>query len=713
MNRLNPELEIPISSCRRNLFAIATVFLIVLSVYSNTFHSSWHLDDSQNILGRKEIHLKNLQWAEIKKSFFKENRRLYRPVACFSFAINYYLGKKDVFGYHLVNISIHILASIFLFAFIYNILNLPLLKAKYGPNSYFISLMAAVLWAINPVQTQAVTYIVQRMASMAGMFCIMAMYFYLKGRTSRDISFKVFHYSIFSVSAILAFGSKENAAMLPISILLFDLFLVQGLTRKNVIKNLYMLLVLIVIPLFIALMFKGPSFLHPNNLISGYQGRPFTLPERLLTEPRIIIFYISLLLYPMPGRLSIAHNISVSHSLFDPITTILSILIIPAIIGFAVLKARKWPLISYCILFFFLNHLIESTIFPLELVFEHRNYLPSMLFFVPFSFLAWKGISYFSYKKSMRFILVAFIILVLIGLGHSTFMRNFIWNREVSLWIDATEKAPNLFRPWHNLGNAYSSLNKREVALSCYRKALTKKSINQKGAKCLTFFDMAFEYHKMGKLDKALHYYQSAESVNPSFADSYNNKGALLLSEGLIDEARQELEKAIKYDKKHSNAYSNLGRLLLRKGEIDGAIEALKKAIKFKPDERIPLRDLGYAYRVKGCYGKAFLIFNKALNIKPADPKVFLYLSEIYFKNRKNSQGEKFIKKFLDSGKRIHLRDYTKGIAEEKEKSIKIKNIKKPVLKSLFNEYYDNVSLIYENTEGLNVKKLKGLYQCD
>ena len=237
MKIFNLESEAHLSSYRKNVFAIATIFIIILAIYSNTFHASWHFDDEPSILDRKAIHLTEITWPQIKKTFFNDEGNLYRPAACLSLALNYYFGKDNVFGYHLVNISIHVLASIFLFLFIYHTLNLAILKARYGPNSYFIALLATVLWATNPIQTQAVTYIVQRMASMAGMFYVMSMYFYLKGRTSRQRLLTISHYFFCFVAAILAFGSKENAAMLPISIFLFDLFLIQGLTKGNIKKN--------------------------------------------------------------------------------------------------------------------------------------------------------------------------------------------------------------------------------------------------------------------------------------------------------------------------------------------------------------------------------------------------------------------------------------------------------------------------------------------
>ena len=126
---------------------------------------------------------------------------------------------------------------------------------------------------------------------------------------------------------------------------------------------------------------------HLFSFLGGYQKRVFTLEQRLLTEPRVIWFYLSLLFYPIPSRLSLVHDFAISQSLLEPVTTLISVLAIVALLLGATVYARRWPLIAFCVIFFFLNHLIESTILPLELVFEHRNYIPSMLLFLPLAIL--------------------------------------------------------------------------------------------------------------------------------------------------------------------------------------------------------------------------------------------------------------------------------------------------------------------------------------
>ena len=450
--------EIALSPCRKNLFAIISLGILVLMIYSNTFDASWHFDDEYNILKNNALHIEKFTWQNIKSTFYANwdgRGSLYRPAACLSLALNYYFCENNVQGYHIINLLIHFLSSFFLYLFIYHTLNLPSLRESYGTNAYFIALLSSVLWAISPVQIQAVTYIVQRMASMAGMFYIMSLYFYLKGRTSISNTAKVGHFSLCFACGLSAIFSKENAAILPLVIITYDLFLIQEITKKSLKKYFILFITAILTILFIASIIKGNSIFTLDRIISGYGTRGFSLIERLLTEPRVVLYYISLLLYPMPHRLCFSHDILISKGLFEPPTTIVSILVIFFIVALVILKAKRWPLFSFCVLFFFTNHLIESTIFPVELIFEHRNYIPSMLLFIPISILILVVIKFFSNRKLLQILMTAFTVLLIVALGHATFVRNFAWKTEGSMLLDIIEKSPNLSRPRLNLGCYY------------------------------------------------------------------------------------------------------------------------------------------------------------------------------------------------------------------------------------------------------------------
>jgi protein O-mannosyl-transferase len=176
-----------LSPCRQVLFAFTALAILLLSIYGNSFNCSWHFDDAANITNNKAVHLNNLSRNEVKALLLAGHLGAHaspRPLAYLSFGLNYFFSGLDVFGYHLVNLLVHFVASLFLFLFIRNAAGLVLRDGTEDPRVYHVALLASVLWAVHPLQTQAVTYIVQRMTSLAGMFTIMSLYFYLKARAS-------------------------------------------------------------------------------------------------------------------------------------------------------------------------------------------------------------------------------------------------------------------------------------------------------------------------------------------------------------------------------------------------------------------------------------------------------------------------------------------------------------------------------------------------
>lgn len=672
MALLNMTAETTITGCRRNVFAFVSLFLLILIPYSNTFDASWHFDDTTNIIKNKPLHLTDLSLENIKRTFFasyKGEGNLYRPTACLSFALNYYLGGTEVAGYHIVNLSIHFLAACFLFLFIHHTLNLPILKSRYQSTAYFFALLSTALWAINPMQTQAVTYIVQRMASMAGLFCIMAMYFYVKGKISTFKSIKTVHYISCCICGILALGSKENAIMLPMTLLAYDLFLIEGITKNNLKRYSFFLAMVLVVCIVIALVLAGPSILNPKSLVDGYQNKGFTLSERLLTEPRIILFYISLLLYPMPDRLCLEHGITLSTGLITPVSTLVSILTIAFVLCLAVVTAKKRPFISFCIIFFFMNHLIEASVFPLELIFEHRNYFPSMLFFVPLALLLSMGFSYFSSKPFFQLILATFIIFTLVAWGHGTFVRNAVWRTHKTLLLDCVEKYPDLSRPHHNLGAYYGRMDMPEKAVPEYLMALSKENINNLVARNWTCYNLGAIYQKLGRDEEAFFYYDHAQKYQPNFAPTHVGKGLLFMRKGRYAEAISAFQKAIEADPENVSAYGNLGFLFLLTGKNEKAIANLKQASSIEPDNAKIMRHLGIAYKLQGNSKKAFIQFKNAHSRDSTDPLTLLNLAAFYAEKGMNKQKNQFLSQFfmVFGGNEFRLKKFIDSLATKPE----------------------------------------------
>lgn len=586
---------------RKYASASILIFFMLLLIYANSFNASFHFDDLFNIIVNQSIQITDLSWASIEKGLYGAigSDRWQRPVAYLSFAINYYSGGLDVFGYHVVNFSIHFLAAYALFLFIYHTLHLPMLKDRYGKSAYSIALLSAVLWAVNPVQVAAVTYIVQRMASMAALFYLTAMLCYLLGRTSDTVSKKVMYYIASVVIGILACGTKENAAMLPLSLFFYDLFLIQGVTKENIKRSFKYGILAVVAVVAIGLLYRTEI----TTIVSDYQVRSFTMLDRILTQPRVLMFYISLLLYPLTSRLMLIHDFDLSTSLFTPWTTLPAFLAIILFIAAVLGNARRQPLISYCILFFFLNHFIEGSFIALELVYEHRNYLPSMLFFLPIAIMIIRGLEHFSKSKIIFPVLNIAVVAVLIIQGVTVYMQNNIYKDDISLWRDNSEKAPRLYRVRHNLASAYFSAGMfpeafKEATLALDAPFEYHRAANS-GSKCGTHGLLGELYFLEGDDDQALAHHQEAVRLFPAYHTSYRRIAEIMVRKNRLEEGEAWIRKALAEKSTSYTYHAILARIHLKRGYPDEAIKEARISLALNGNQSEPYAVISQAFRIK------------------------------------------------------------------------------------------------------------------
>jgi tetratricopeptide (TPR) repeat protein len=450
----------------RELIALTILVIAACAAYSNTLDSSFHLDDERAIGENPPTFMREITWDNLRRAAF-ESQITTRPVAQISFAFNYYFHQLNVRGYHVVNILIHIFTGIFLYFLLKATLTLPPLREKYGGQGpVIISLITTAIWILHPLQTQSVTYIVQRMNSMSAMFYILAMLLYVKARLA---SGKKTTWALFAgclISGLLALGSKELAATLPLFVFLYEWYFLQDLRLSRSLnkRQWYLLAAAILVFGGLALFYLGANPF--NKILGGYAHREFTLTQKLLTESRVIILYISLLFFPHPGRLNLDYDFTLSNSIFTPITTFLSINVLIGLLLIAILTAKKQRLFSFCILWFLGNLFMESSFIPLELVFEHRTYLPSMFF------LLLLVITLYRLLSTQRYVIYGIFAVILMILPYWTYERNKVWADELTLQLDCVKKSPNKWRVHSNLGKEYFRLWETDKAIQHYRRAL-------------------------------------------------------------------------------------------------------------------------------------------------------------------------------------------------------------------------------------------------
>jgi tetratricopeptide (TPR) repeat protein len=615
-------------------------FFLITITYSNSFHAAWHLDDVTNILDNQNVHVSTLSlddWSKSIRPPFTDPSNpelglsgLYRPVAMLTFAFNWYLRGRDVFGYHLVNIGLHCVTAALLFFTILKLLRAPNMNDRYQGSEHFIALLAAALWALHPIQTQAVTYIVQRMAALAALFYLSGIFLFVEGRNAQIPGKRFVFYGLCLVSFLLAMGSKQNAATLPAAILLietiffFDPKLLKRDKTKWIAAGTIAGLAIIGI-LLLFLWQKNPI----SAIADGYKLRSFTLMERLLTELRVMIFYLWQIFYPVPEQFSIVHEFDLSQSLLTPWTTLGALILICALIVAAFYSMRNYPLLSFSIFFFFLGHSVESTIFPLELVFEHRNYLPSLFLFVPVASGIKRLMDIYRKKNKMLYVLLlCFVPILITGLALGSYTRNMAWATEKTLWQDAMQKTPSLARPYQGLALVLEKENRLDDALKLYQKALDLKDPEPKLSRFISLSNMGNIYKKRNMYERAVQYLTAAINVETgAYASKVRHNLVLcLLNIQKEAEALVSLELLLTRQKNNGRLLAIKGFILLQQGKTDLALHHLRRALKLNPYDKDVLLCLAMALSAKNEYKRADWYLRLAKKSHPQNLAIVLGL---------------------------------------------------------------------------------------
>lgn len=632
-----------------NCAAAGLLAIFVAIIYSNTLYSAWHFDDYDNIVENNRVHLTSLNVDSIKHSFFGNSpgQNFNRPISYFSFALNWFFSRDNVITYHIVNVCIHFLTAYFLFLSILYLLKTPNINGLPQQHIYFIALLSATLWAINPIQIQAVTYIVQRMASMAALFSIIGIFCYLKMRLTKFGGLQ----AIYALLCLLAFlcgvGAKHNAVMLPANLLLIEFIFFQDVTQKRTRKKAVLILLGCAILLIIAgvFVFMGGDF---GSIFKGYENRSYSIGERLLTQPRIVLFYLSQIFYPIADRFSITHDVTVSTSLFSPWNTLPSLAIILIIIGAAIWRIAKNPIFSFAVLFFFANHLIESTCLPLEMIFEHRNYLPSFFLFVPVSYGIRKALDDVSLRKPIYFSIIAALCALMIGIGISTYIRNGDWKSEQTLWTDAMTKAPESSRPLYMLARYYFTPNGQiDISIMLYRRALSLWN-GQKYFNSFSYRNMADIYSEnLQNYEKAVEYAIKSIEILPDDIGSNVFLCGTLGKLGRYDEAMVNLDKIISKYPQSPNLQYLKGFLLLKRSKPDDALTYFRRCLQVSPMNWQFLREIGVSFTLIDQYDKSYWFLKQAENLMPNNHGILLSMIDNRLKAGQYKQADGLIKRII------------------------------------------------------------------
>jgi len=605
---------------KRETLLLSLLAVVVILIYADTLTTPFIFDDLVNIQKNPHIRVptlsfENLAWAGFNSP---EGRR---PVANISFALNYYFNGYNLVGYHALNILIHLTCGILLYFLAQATLQTPALRLRYEKFGW-IPFVTVFIWMVHPLQTQSVAYIVQRMNSMAAMFYVLSMLFYVKFRLSTASRAKWPLLAGCVIAALLAFGTKEITATLPIFILLYEWYFFQELSSQWAKRNFLLLGGVFLLFIIIALVYL--DYNPVAKILKGYEIRDFTPVQRVLTQFRVVIFYISLLLWPNPSRLNLDHDFALSYSLLSPATTLMAITAIIGLIAFAILTARKEPLLSFGIIWFFGNLMIESSIIGLELVFEHRNYLPAM-----FAILAIVALAFRCLKHALPVALALSLVGALFCVW--TYERNKVWADEITLYRDSAVKSLGKARPQNNLGAALSRQGLFPEAIAHYRAALRIKPEYSDA-----HYNLGYALAKTGKLEEGISHFREAVRIVPNRVKYLNNLGVALSLKGNYAEAMGHFQKALKINPSDADVHNNLGMVFKNQGDPEAARQHFSRAIDLDPQHAGAINNRGVMLMDNGQLEAARKHFARALEISPGYEEARQNLAEVerYLKDR-------------------------------------------------------------------------------
>lgn len=576
-------------------------------IYSNSLSGQFQFDDGSSIVNNPYIHT-----LDIGRIWWMSTVRF---VGYLTFALNYHFGGLDTTGYHAVNLVIHIVAACVLFCTADLLLKraAEISASPLSPGaSKFAALSAALIFVSHPIETQAVSYIVQRLASLTAMFYLLSIMLYTSGRMKMVISDGGAAWRLIASAAfaVLALFTKQNSFTLPFAIMLIEIafFSTQpGSLKKKVWIFATLSLSALVIPIitFIA----GGSSLDDLSELS----RDTSLLSRrdyFLTQINVVRTYLRLLILPYGQRLD--HSYFISRSIFE-LPTILSALLHIGILFAASLAYRRRRCVFFGIVFFYFALAVEAGPFPIrDLLVEHRLYLPSAGMFIAISCLMWEGIERFGIDRRIAWAALAALIALLGGLAHA---RNEVWKSPERLWDEVRRHEPYSWRAHYNLGKEYEAQKKFEDALAMYRRSIE-------------IHPSAWPYNNIGnillmqgKFDEAVQAYNNAIISDYVFAPAHANYAVTLEKAGNLDAAIEENKIALKFDPSFAAAHYNIGRILMVKGDIEGAESELRAALEIDPKHSLARLRLALIQNMRGKREKAIATLKSLLSDEPNNEK--------------------------------------------------------------------------------------------
>jgi tetratricopeptide (TPR) repeat protein len=542
-----------------------------------------------------------------------------RPIVNLSLAINHAFGGTDVWGYHALNLAIHVLAALTLFGIARRTLLGPVLRRRFGASALLLAFTAAAIWMLHPLQTESVTYTVQRAESLMGLFYLLTLYCFIRGADAAGEGLEASgqrpdsgslpnsDFQLFSPSALwlpasvffcfLGMASKEVMVSAPLMVLLYDRTFIAGSFREawRRHRRIYWGLAASWLLLGYLVASTGGSRNGSAGFDSGVSWWTYAL-----TQLEAIVHYLWLSLWPR--SLVFDYGSTVAKQAVEVIPCAL---IIIALATGTVVALRRWPAIGFAGVWFFFILAPSSSVVPVatETMAEHRMYLPlaAMVVLVVLGIYALAG-------RFGAFALLAVAVL----LGFLTVRRNEDYQSTLSIWNDTAAKWPENPRAHNNLGDALVEAGRKPEALEQYKEAERLKPTDPD-----YHYNLATALFQLGHTQEALAQFEETLRLVPDYAKAHVNYGLALMKAGQASKAIGQYEEALRLNPRSAITHNNLGIALAQTGQIPEAMAQFEEALRLNPDYAEAHNNLGYAYRQTGQFKDAVEQFGQALRHNP------------------------------------------------------------------------------------------------
>jgi len=561
------------------ILAPAAIVLAGLLAYASAFPGAFVFDDAPNVARNDQLD-DPLSYLPGGAGHAAQPNRSFTFL---TFALDRAVAGNDPSFHRGTNVAIHVASALLVLALAVTAFRAPRLRGSaIAPSAWAVGLAAGLLFVTHPIQTQAVTYVVQRLASLATLLYLLAAVLYLRWRLAREegrggwIPWAAYAGAL--LAALLAMRSKEIAFTLPVALLLLEAILLDGPWRRRLAGLAPFAATMVLVPATLLLAAAAPggaaSPVEPTRVQTAMSRLDY-----LLTQSTVVVRYLGLVAFPS-GQ-TIDHDVALRTSLADPAVLgagalLLALLGLAPFLLAAASPRRRRPLdpavrlVALGILWFFLGLSVESSLIPIvDLMYEHRVYLP----FAGLSLALATGVALCARRltpgKVAAWTAAAGLVLAAV-LGAVTWRRNEAWRSEVALWTDAVAHAPAKARPRHNLGVALTRAGRRAEAMP-----LLQDAVRLDPAYALGHESLGVALADAGRTTEAEAHLRRAIELDPKLAEPWFDLGTLRFDAGRYAEAAPYFERAIAIRRAYPEAWANLAACWNGLGRPDEVIRLL------------------------------------------------------------------------------------------------------------------------------------------